>query len=188
MSCRLFGAKPLPEPMLIYCQLDFYEQSEIWIKIFIQENGFVNVLSAPDGPLVGPTNLAIRVVVPYSIIELVHHCSMPGNLVPFQHKFIIWNNADLSSIEHMGMNTSRISIKIQVFFHKNALEYLICNMVPFLPWCDIWTVMKYILYCCILFDNDTTKMVSTPKAPLLINVIKISFLPFHIQNWEIWMP
>ena len=22
MACRLFGAKPLPEPMLIYCQLD----------------------------------------------------------------------------------------------------------------------------------------------------------------------
>ena len=22
MACRLFGAKPLPEPMLAYCQLD----------------------------------------------------------------------------------------------------------------------------------------------------------------------
>ena len=26
MACRLLGAKPLPEPMLIYCQLDSWEQ------------------------------------------------------------------------------------------------------------------------------------------------------------------
>ena len=25
MACRLFGAKPLPEPMLAYCQLDSWE-------------------------------------------------------------------------------------------------------------------------------------------------------------------
>ena len=34
MPCRLFGTKPLPEPMLAYCQLDHWEKSsEIWIKI-----------------------------------------------------------------------------------------------------------------------------------------------------------
>ena len=27
MACRLFGAKPLPEPMMAYCQLDSWEQS-----------------------------------------------------------------------------------------------------------------------------------------------------------------
>ena len=27
MACRLFGAKPLPEPMLAYCQLDTWEQT-----------------------------------------------------------------------------------------------------------------------------------------------------------------
>ena len=34
MACHLFGAKPLPEPMLTYCQLDSWEQkfSEIWIR------------------------------------------------------------------------------------------------------------------------------------------------------------
>ena len=26
MTCRLFGAKPLPEPMLTYCQVDSWEQ------------------------------------------------------------------------------------------------------------------------------------------------------------------
>ena len=29
MACRLFGAKPLPEPMLAYCQLDSREQISV---------------------------------------------------------------------------------------------------------------------------------------------------------------
>ena len=29
MACRLFGAKPLPEPMLTYCQLDPWEQTSV---------------------------------------------------------------------------------------------------------------------------------------------------------------
>ena len=29
MACRLFGAKPLPEPMLAYCQLDSKEQTSV---------------------------------------------------------------------------------------------------------------------------------------------------------------
>ena len=29
MSCHLFGAKPLPEPMLTYCQLDSWEQISV---------------------------------------------------------------------------------------------------------------------------------------------------------------
>ena len=35
MICRLFGATPLPEPMLTYCQLETLSNklNEIWIKI-----------------------------------------------------------------------------------------------------------------------------------------------------------
>ena len=29
MACRLFGAKPLPEPMLAYCELDSWEQISV---------------------------------------------------------------------------------------------------------------------------------------------------------------
>ena len=29
MACRLFGAKPLPEPMLAYCQLDSWEHISV---------------------------------------------------------------------------------------------------------------------------------------------------------------
>ena len=32
MSCRLFGAKPLPEPMMAYCQPDSWEQISVKFK------------------------------------------------------------------------------------------------------------------------------------------------------------
>ena len=41
MACRLFGAKPLSEPMLAYCQLDSWEQISVKFKskfyLFIQK-------------------------------------------------------------------------------------------------------------------------------------------------------
>ena len=44
MDCCLFGTKPLPEPMLAYCQLDSWEQISVTFKsefiIFIRENAF----------------------------------------------------------------------------------------------------------------------------------------------------
>ena len=46
MACRLFGPKPLPEPMLTYCLMD-PDFSEIQIKIkkkIIHENAFENVV------------------------------------------------------------------------------------------------------------------------------------------------
>ena len=43
MACCLFGAKPLPDPMLIYCQLDPWQQASNWnATFFIQENIFEN--------------------------------------------------------------------------------------------------------------------------------------------------
>ena len=43
MACRLFGAKPLPEPVLAYCQLDSCEQISVKFEsesYHIQENAF----------------------------------------------------------------------------------------------------------------------------------------------------
>ena len=48
MVCRPIGAKPLPEPMLTYCQLRPSVQtsmkSESKFKIFNNENAFENVV------------------------------------------------------------------------------------------------------------------------------------------------
>ena len=52
MAC-LFGAKPLPEPMLPYCQMDSYEHSLVNLNrnsiIFFQENATVNVVYQNGG-------------------------------------------------------------------------------------------------------------------------------------------
>ena len=50
MACRLFGAEPLPEPTLVYCQLlgtNFNENRKS--VIFIQENAFENIVCQTDG-------------------------------------------------------------------------------------------------------------------------------------------
>ena len=40
MACRLFGAKPLPEPMLAYCQLDPWEQT----SVKFESSSFIKIL------------------------------------------------------------------------------------------------------------------------------------------------
>ena len=40
MACRLFGAKPLLEPMLAYCKLHSWEQISVNSVIFVKENAF----------------------------------------------------------------------------------------------------------------------------------------------------
>ena len=44
MACRLFSAKPLPKPMLAYCQLDAWKQISVKSNrnyiIFIQKDAF----------------------------------------------------------------------------------------------------------------------------------------------------
>ena len=56
MACRLFGAKPLPEPKLVYCQLDPWEQVSVKFESefypFIQENAFENVVCQNGGHFV----------------------------------------------------------------------------------------------------------------------------------------
>ena len=56
MACRLFGGKPLSEPMLIYRQLGLWEQtsvkSNVNKNIFIHENAFENVVWENGGHFV----------------------------------------------------------------------------------------------------------------------------------------
>ena len=55
MACRLVGAKPLPEPMLAYWQVNSGEQIQVKFKsesIFIQEDLFENVACQNGGHFV----------------------------------------------------------------------------------------------------------------------------------------
>ena len=55
MACRLFGSKPLPEPMMAYCQLDFLEQismkfeSEFYHFLFKKINSEMSSAKCPEG-------------------------------------------------------------------------------------------------------------------------------------------
>ena len=48
MTCRLFAAKPLFEPMLVYCQMDPQEQISVTFyqkpKLLIHENASDNIV------------------------------------------------------------------------------------------------------------------------------------------------
>ena len=48
MVCRLFGAKPLPKPMLTNCEMDPYKLTLVKCiseyKFFIDENAFENIV------------------------------------------------------------------------------------------------------------------------------------------------
>ena len=57
MACRLDGAKPLPEPMLEYYQLDPREQTYRNSNVFIQENALQNVVCEMASILLGPNVL-----------------------------------------------------------------------------------------------------------------------------------
>ena len=54
MTCRLFGAKPLPEQMLAYCQLNSWEELSVKLELYnsIQENAFEIVVRQNGGTLV----------------------------------------------------------------------------------------------------------------------------------------
>ena len=44
MACRLFGTKPLPEPMLMYCQFDPQEQTSMKFESKYNTFKHINVL------------------------------------------------------------------------------------------------------------------------------------------------
>ena len=46
MACHLFSTKPLPETMLIYCQLDLEQHTSVksFLNIFIEENALEYVV------------------------------------------------------------------------------------------------------------------------------------------------
>ena len=73
MACRLFGAKPLPKPMLTYCEFHMFQwasnKNEI---ILIQENAFKNVVCKMAAILFRPQ--CIKFINPQ--IAGMHGCTL----------------------------------------------------------------------------------------------------------------
>ena len=64
MACRLFGAKPLPEPKMAYCQLDRQEKREYFfllkIKHFLLKKMHLKMSSANVVAVLSRLNLTTR--------------------------------------------------------------------------------------------------------------------------------
>ena len=109
----------------IYHQCDTIPDS----KVHRANMGPTWVLSAPDGPHVGSTNLAITDVIGYIILThwglVTHICvnkltiiGSDNGLSPGRRQAIIWTNAGILLIEPLWTNFSEISIEIHTFSFK----------------------------------------------------------------------
>ena len=68
MAWHLFGAKPLPEPMLIYCELDRWEQTSVKFESkFMEENAYENVLCKMSAILSQPSS-RISIIVSFFVL------------------------------------------------------------------------------------------------------------------------
>ena len=72
MACRLIGAKPLPEPILSYCQFDHQEQTSVKLEsryIFvIHENVFENDFCEMGAILSGGDEL-IQYLIRHNVVS-----------------------------------------------------------------------------------------------------------------------
>ena len=88
LACRLFGAKPLSEPMLTYCQLGPWEQtsgnSNRNTKLFIHENAFETVVCEMAAILSGGGELFCTWTSVWANV-MKDVCPLRGYAKPGQH-------------------------------------------------------------------------------------------------------
>ena len=132
MACHLYGAKPLSKPVLGYCKLTLRNKLQ-WnfnqnTKLFIQENASENIVcemaaifsrgrwvNSPCCMLLYITHWGR--VTHISVSNLIIIGSDNG-LSSDGRQAIIWTNAGLLSIGHLGTNFSEISREIHTFSFK----------------------------------------------------------------------
>ena len=105
MACHLFGAKPLPEPMLASCQLDSWEQISVKFELefyHFHSRKYVWICCLPKwrpfcpggGELVGSCWLVYYFGAPSSLSS---HCNSLGDWAPIDEIYgypIFWGVAE----------------------------------------------------------------------------------------------
>ena len=110
MVCRLFGAKPLSQPMLDYCPSThgniFQWNLNQNTTISIEDSEFQNVVRKSSAILSRPqcVNDAIWSRTPWSC----------NGLSPVRHQVVTWTKADLSSVWPLRTNRSDIWINTNI--------------------------------------------------------------------------
>ena len=119
MAWHLFDAKPLPEPMLPYCQLDSWKQISVKFEFkfyhFHSRKYIWKCLPKwwPFCP--GGEELTHWGWVTHICVLIGLH----NGLSPVRCQAIIWTNAEILLIGPLGTNFSEICIGIQTFSFKN---------------------------------------------------------------------
>ena len=137
MACRLFGAKPLPEPMLAYCKLHPWEQISVKIETeFYQFHSRKCIWNCrlpkwwpfcPAGDELTHWGRVTHICV--SKISII---GSDNGLSPGRRQAIIWTNAGILLIGPLGTNFSEILIGIQTFsFRKMHLKVSSAKWRPF---------------------------------------------------------
>ena len=118
MACRLFGTKPLPEPMLNYCQLDPYQQTLVkieWIKIQnFNSQKCIWKCRLPNGDnfLHGGDELSLWLSKQFCAWPVYYHL----HLLDLIHVYMYWNG----TTEVLGYNGY---LKRKVMLSKHVSKY-----------------------------------------------------------------
>ena len=113
-----------------------------------------------------------------------------GNgLAPVQRQSITWTNADLLPIGSPGADFSEIQIKIvntQLFIHKNAFKYVVCEMGAILSrerWVKLY-VISSVYYWMYFYINSLWPSDAIWHQKLLITGSDDGLLLTHVITWS----
>ena len=136
MACRLFGTKPLPKPVLGYCQLYPYQQTSLnfnqKIKLFIHKNASENIICEMAAIL--STKRWVNSPGPGDTYMIQVIIDSGNGLSPVWNHAITGTSDALLSIGHSQTNFSKIYIKIQKFSIKKICLKMLSTK-PNKVWC-----------------------------------------------------
>ena len=137
MACRLFGAKPLPEPMLVNCHLDSWEQISVKFEsefYHFHSRKCIRNCRLPRCRSFCPRRdeLTHWVRVTHICVSKMTIIGSDNGLSPGRRQAIIWINAGILLIWPLGTNFSEIYIEILTFsFTKIRLNVSSAKRRPF---------------------------------------------------------
>ena len=151
IACRLFGAKPLAEPMMTYCQLDNWEQSSanfsLKLKYFHWQKLRLNMSSAEVAAILSWPQCVKTVVPPLLMHGGYQSCTKPSIYLDDLRKFGLHFTKGLRAhnlVKILVVLTWKILIwSVHNFAHVMTTDLLwyeqICDLVrslesQFHPW------------------------------------------------------
>ena len=116
MACRLFGAKPLPEPMLVYCQLDSWKQVSVKFESEFLSFSFTKMhLKMWSAQMAAILSRGKWVKVMNDFQPVMHHARSSKPML---------THCQLGLCEQTSGNSNH---NINIFFRRNVFEIVVCE-------------------------------------------------------------